>query len=342
MSWKNIFIIKTEPPMKQADFWKKLKYKNIECTLCPHNCIIQPDKTGICGVRKNINGTLYAMSYGKVSAINIDPVEKKPLFHFYPGEQIVSFGTIGCNLKCPYCQNWSISQNPDYKTETISPETAVNTAKRNNLKLIAYTYSEPVIWYEFIYDTAELAHKNNIKNVLVTNGFINKEPLKKLIPFIDAANIDIKAFNNDFYTKLVKGRLKPVLKNIEYLADKIHIELTMLIIPGQNDNLDEVKKFTDWLYHINPDIPVHFSRYYPQYKFNTPPTPLETLSRIYETAKEKLNFVYIGNASIKNSENSYCPHCSNLLIERNFYTIKIKGLNKNKCNKCNKELNFTL
>ncbi len=327
---------------QQTKFFTKINNNTIRCTLCPHNCTLKENQKGICGTRINYNRILYTTIYGEVSAVNVDPMEKKPLFHFYPGEDILSLGTIGCNLKCPYCQNWNISQNTEYTTENVSPEDIINICKNKNIRHIAYTYSEPIIWYEFVYDTAKLANQNKINNVLVTNGYINKEPLKEIAPFIQAANIDVKAFNDRFYTHLIKGKLQPVLETVEYLYNKTHIEITMLIIPGWNDNLNEIKKFTDWVSSLSPDIPVHFSRYFPQYKFDTPATPLETLREIYDIAAEKLNYVYIGNAAIKDTENSYCPHCGNLLIERTYYNIKITGLHKNKCSKCGKTLNFKL
>ncbi len=326
----------------EAKFYEKIDNNLIKCTLCPHNCIIKNNGYGICKVRKNIDGKLYAENYGKVSAIAIDPIEKKPLFHFYPAKNILSFGTIGCNLKCPYCQNWHISQNIEYPVEYLTPEDAVDIALSNNLDMIAYTYSEPIVWYEFVYDTAKIAKKNKIKNVLVTNGFINLKPLKELVKYIDGANIDVKAFNDKFYSHLVHGKLENVLETVEFLYDKIHIELTMLIIPGWNDNLDEIKEFVKWVKNLNPDIAVHFSRYFPQYKFNKEPTPLETLEKIYEIAKKELNYVYLGNVAIKDKENTYCPYCGNLLIKRSGYNTKIIGLEKNVCTQCHSKIPIIL
>ncbi len=319
---------------KKALFWEELKGFQVRCKLCPHNCIIDKDKTGICGVRKNISGELYATTYGLVSAVAIDPMEKKPLYHFYPGKDVLSFGTIGCNFKCPYCQNWHISQNTSYPVEFISPEEAVEIAIRRKVNLIAYTYSEPLIWYEFVLDTAKLAHEKGIKNVLVTNGYINSEPLKELVKYIDAANIDVKAFNQNFYSKLCKGKLEPVLKNVEYLYDKIHIELTMLLIPGWNDDEEEIKEFVDWVSSLSKDIPVHFSRYFPQYKFDVPATPPETIKMAYDIAKEKLNYVYVGNIHIPGASDTYCPECGHLLIRRTGYFIEITGIKEGKCTNC--------
>ncbi len=324
--------------MKEAQFYKKIDDNKVQCILCPHNCIITEGKTGICGIRKNINNRLIATSYGKASAVAIDPIEKKPLYHFYPSASALSFGTIGCNFKCPYCQNWHISQNTNHPTEYISPEEAVEIAVEKKINIISYTYSEPLIWYEWVYETSKLAAKKGIKNTLVTNGYINPEPLEKLVKYIDAANIDVKAFNQNFYTKLCKGKLEYVKKNVEYLYDKIHIELTMLIIPSWNDNPDEIEKFSQWVASLSKDIPVHFSRYFPQYNFDVPSTPIETLKKAYDIAKQYLNFVYIGNAYIEDTDNTYCPYCNNLLIKRAGFWVDIVGLDKNICKKCKNKI----
>jgi len=320
--------------VKEALFYRKIDNEKVQCILCPHNCIISEGKTGICGIRKNINNKLIATSYGKVSAIAVDPIEKKPLYHFFPSKSALSFGTIGCNFKCPYCQNWHISQNINYPTEYLSPEEAVDIALKKNVKIISYTYSEPLIWYEWVLETSKIAFKKGLKNTLVTNGYINQQPLEKLVKYIYAANIDVKAFNEKFYTALCKGRLEYVKKNVEYLYDKIHIELTMLLIPNWNDNPEEIKAFAEWVASLSKDIPVHFSRYFPQYNFDVPPTPIETLKNAYNIAKKVLNFVYIGNARIEDADNTYCPYCNNLLIKRAGYWVEIVGLEKNICKKC--------
>ncbi len=328
--------------MKEALYYKKIDNSKLQCLLCPYNCIISKDNSGVCGVRKNIENKLIATSYGKVSAIAVDPVEKKPLYHFYPSSEILSFGTIGCNFKCPYCQNWHISQNVNYPTEYIEPKDAVDIAKKKNLKMIAYTYSEPLIWYEWVKDTSEIAKKNGIKNVLVTNGYINREPLESLVEFVDAANIDVKAFNQKFYSKLCGGKLEYVLKNVEYLYKKIHIELTMLLIPGWNDDEKGIENFVKWVATLSKNIPVHFSKYFPQYNFTVEATPIETLKKTYDIAKRFLNFVYIGNASIGNSGNTYCPYCGNLLIKRRGYTVDIVGVDNGVCKKCHNKIEIIM
>jgi len=328
--------------LKEALYYKKLDNERVQCLLCPHNCIINEGSVGICGIRRNKNGILYAESYGKVSAVAIDPIEKKPLYHFYPGSGVLSFGTLGCNFKCPYCQNWHISQNVNYPTEFLTPEEAIEIAIKNKTNLISYTYSEPLIWYEWVLETSKLAKKKDFKNILVTNGYINLDPLKEIVKYTDAANIDVKAFNQDFYTKLCKAKLEPVLKNVEYLFDKIHIELTMLIIPGWNDKLDEIEKFCKWVGSLSKDIPVHFSRYFPQYKFDEPPTEIETLKKAYEIGKSFLNYVYLGNVYVKDTDNTYCPNCNKLLIKRAGYFTEIVGLDGNLCKKCKTKIKIVI
>ncbi|MDD5066873.1 MAG: AmmeMemoRadiSam system radical SAM enzyme [bacterium] len=326
--------------MNKARYFRGLKGNQVRCELCPHGCVIKDNGYGICGIRKNEKGVLYAETYGKVSAAAVDPMEKKPLYHFFPGRDILSFGTIGCNFKCPYCQNWQISQGTNTPVSYLSPEEAVQTALDKKIGFIAYTYSEPLIWYEWVLDTASLARKKNIRNVAVTNGYLNKEPLEELYPFIDAMNIDVKAFNEKFYRELCQARLDKVLETVEFLHDKVHIELTMLVIEGWNDDLGEIGKFCDWVRGLDPGIPVHFSRYFPQYRFDQAATSLETLKKIYDTAREKLRYVYIGNASLEGADNTFCPRCKNLLVERKGYIVHGKGLRKNKCSQCGEKADF--
>ncbi|MBN1897243.1 MAG: AmmeMemoRadiSam system radical SAM enzyme [Spirochaetes bacterium] len=326
--------------MKQALFYETVDDKNVKCVLCPHCCIISPGKSGICGVRKNIDKKLIATTYGLASAVAVDPIEKKPLYHFYPSEQALSFGTIGCNFKCPYCQNWHISQNLEAMTEYISPQQAVRIALEKNIRILSYTYSEPLIWYEWVRDTSQLAVKHGLKNTLVTNGYINKEPLEELVPFIHAANIDVKAFNDKFYNKLCGGKLEPVKRNVEFLFDKIHIELTMLVIPGWNDKEEEIRSFARWVASLSRDIPVHFSRYFPQHNFKVPATPVETLEQCYKIAREDLHYVFIGNARIEGTDDTFCPHCRNLLLKRSGYFVQSVGLNRDRCAKCKNKVSI--
>jgi pyruvate formate lyase activating enzyme len=283
-------------PMKEALYYEKRDGKRVRCHLCPYECSIASGSRGACGVRLNKDGTLYTLVYGKTTGIALDPIEKKPLYHYHPGEYILSLGTRGCNLHCEFCQNWHISQEVDGPTKDITCEEIVERAKALHSFGIAYTYNEPFIWYEFVLDTARLAKANKLENVLVTNGFVNIEPLKEMLPFIAAMNIDLKAFDEDFYVKVCKGRLEPVLDVIKISSKKCHIELTNLIIPTLNDSEITIKKMVDWICeNLGPDVPLHLSRYFPCYNTNLPPTPVETLKKAESIAKEKLRYVYVGN-----------------------------------------------
>lgn len=283
--------------MKEAMYYQKLDKEKVQCELCPKRCIIAPDGYGFCHVRKNVEGKLFSEIYGKITSIALDPIEKKPLYHFHPGEYIISLGTRGCNLACLFCQNWQISQCYDASLKTISIEEIIRQAKKVHSFGIAYTYNEPIIWYEFVLQSAKRAHKEGLKNVLVTNGFINQEPLNELMPFVDALNIDLKSMDNDFYVKYCKGELGPVLETIKTAAKSAHLELTNLIIPGLNDSEENFIKLRDWIFeNLGPRIPLHFSRYFPCHKMKIPPTPLETLNKAKTIASEKLKHVYLGNA----------------------------------------------
>lgn len=282
--------------MKEALYYEKLDSKRVRCHLCPYECNIPSGGRGACGVRSNKDGTLYTLVYGKTTSIALDPIEKKPLYRYHPGEYILSLGTRGCNLHCEFCQNWHISQEVDGPMDDITSEEVVERAKALHSFGIAYTYNEPFIWYEFVLDTAKLARANGLENVLVTNGFVNLEPLKQMLPFIDAMNIDLKSFDENFYVKICKGRLKPVLDVIKMAAKKCHIELTNLIIPTLNDSEVIIRKMVDWIYeNLGPEVPLHLSRYFPCYKLSLPPTPVETLKKAEKIAKEKLKYVYVGN-----------------------------------------------
>ncbi len=273
-----------------------LEEGKVRCLLCPNYCLLKKGETGRCAVRQNQNGRLYSLIYGETTSVALDPIEKKPLYHFHPGNSILSLGTKGCNLKCPWCQNWSISQDLSCPTEKMTPEEAVVRAKQLNSFGIAYTYNEPFIWYEFVYDTARLAHQEGLKNVLVTNGYVNQKPLEEIIGLIDAMNIDVKSMEESFYQKYCGGKLAPVLKSAELSAKRCHIEITNLIIPTLNDKQRDFQKLTDWVAEkLGKDVPLHFSRFFPAYKIDIPPTPIETLKAAEAIAKKRLRFVYLGN-----------------------------------------------
>ncbi|MGA1862175.1 AmmeMemoRadiSam system radical SAM enzyme [Deferribacter thermophilus] len=324
--------------IKEALFYENIDEKTVKCNICPNHCIIKPGKSGICKIRENIDGKLYLTSYNEVTSIALDPIEKKPLYHFYPGSYILSIGTNGCNLQCPFCQNWQISTQITYR-ENISIDLLYQLAIEKNSIGIAYTYNEPTVWYEFVLDCSKFFHEKGLKNVLVTNGYINEDPLLKLIPFIDAVNVDLKGFTKDFY-KWIKGDINPVKRSIKlYYKNNIHVEITNLVITDKNDDLNKVEEMCKYIASISPDIPLHISRYFPNYKLDNPPTPLNTLRNCYEIAKNYLHYVYIGNALIEDTSNSYCPHCNNLLIERTFYNIKTY-IKEPLCPNCKNSLYF--
>ncbi len=282
--------------MKEASYYEKLDSKKVHCHLCPNECIITDARRGACGVRINKAGLLFSDVYGKTTALALDSIEKKPLYRYHPGENILSVGTKGCNFHCDFCQNWHISQDIEVPTEDISSDEIVKKAKELNSFGIAYTYNEPFIWYEFVFDTAKLAKKNNLENVLVTNGYVNMNPLEEMLPLIDAMNIDLKSIDEEFYKKICKGKLKPVLDVIKRSAESCHIELTNLIIPTLNDSEDSITRLVDWIFeNVGPDVPLHFSRYFPCYKMNLPMTPVATLNKATEIARKKLKYVYMGN-----------------------------------------------
>lgn len=286
---------------KEAMFYEKLENQRVHCFLCPHNCSISADGRGICGVRKNVDGTLYSLNYGEISSIGVDPIEKKPLHRFHPGTYILSVGSVGCNLKCPFCQNHSIAQVKPEGLNTYYTESGDVVAKALSLKNqgnigIAYTYNEPSIWYEFVYETAKKAKEKGLLNVLVTNGYISEEPLMQILPYIDAMNIDLKAFSHKFYKELVKGGLDEVKETIRRSAEHCHVEITTLVIPGWNDSPEEMEEQSKWLASLSPDIPLHLSRYFPKYLMNDRPmTPLASLTELKKTADRHLRYVYLGN-----------------------------------------------
>jgi len=327
---------------KEAKYYEKRENGSVKCLLCPHYCIIRNGKAGICRARKNDHGTLYAINYGECVSLAIDPIEKKPLYHFHPGEPILSTAPNTCNFLCPYCQNASISQL-EAPTEYISPGDLVNIAIRKGSFAIAYTYTEPLTWYEYLLETGKLAHQNGLKNVLVTNAMINEEPLCELLPLIDAANIDLKAIREDFYKKVVKGDLSTVLNTIRITKENgVHVEITNLIIPGYNDSRSNIKELVKFVASLGDTTPLHFSRYFPHYKFREPPTPVETLKMAWETGKKYLKYVYLGNVMLEEGRDTYCPNCGNLIVERAYFHARKVGIEEGKCKKCGSKVDFIL
>jgi len=324
----------------EAKYYQKLPDREIKCDLCPRFCQLGDKERGFCGVRENQDGKYYTLVYGKVCSYNIDPIEKKPFFHFLPGSAAFSLATAGCNLSCKFCQNWQISQMRPEQVQNIDlpPEAVAEQANRYNCPVIAYTYSEPVIFYEYMYDTSVSARRRGIKNVVVSAGYINPEPLADLIKVVEAIKIDLKAFNQDFYTNYVRGELQPVLDAIKQIArSKVWLEIVYLVIPTLNDNPEEIRMMSRWLKNeIGPDYPIHFSRFHPMYLIkNLPPTPVSTLEKLRDIALEEgLHYVYMGNVPGHPAESTYCPSCGKLIIERYGYTVKKKGLSGNKCQHC--------
>jgi len=317
----------------------------VQCELCPKMCIIQPGQSGECRVRINIDGVLRTVVYGyPCSLYPYDPVEKKPLFHFLPGTRIFSVATVGCNLHCKNCQNWEISQaNPEESRAYVcSPEKLVELAKEHKCPCLAYTYSDPIIYYEYTYDTAKLAKNAGIRNVLVTAGYINEQPWKQLLKYIDAANIDLKFISDDLYRRICSGTLKPVQNALVVAkASGVHVEVTNLIIPTLNDKAEQIRELSRWVKaNMGDDTPLHFSAFTPKYQMrHLPPTSPKILETAREIAKsEGLNYVYIGNVTSKEGQNTYCPDCKELLIERSGYTILQNRLKNGCCSECGKEI----
>jgi pyruvate formate lyase activating enzyme len=330
--------------MQDALFYKQIENQRVQCHICPHRCLIEPGQNGLCHTRKNEGGKLYTRSYGILSAISTDPIEKKPLYHFYPGKDILSIGSYGCNLSCDFCQNCNISQIDDITLSGGSfrdPEDIVSKADqhRNNIGL-AYTYNEPTVYFEFMIRCATLVRERKMRNVMVTNGYINPEPLDELLPFMDAFNIDLKSFSNKFYKNRSGASLRPVLETISRVArSESHLELTFLIIPGHNDNEQEWKEMLRWIAdHCGRDIVLHVSRYYPRYKMYKPSTPLSTIEKFLDMARPQLDYVYPGNTP-QLDNHSYCPSCGNLLVERYYYNSSVKGIGSDGCcSRCNKKI----
>lgn len=346
--------------MKEAVLYEKLKKDLVRCKACSWKCIIGDGNTGICGIRLNKGGKLFLTVYGQAVGMQLDPVEKKPLNHFLPGSRALSFGTVGCDFGCLFCQNWIQSQPPreirkqkvsseqklallkraiDEQSKHWLPEEIVAYALKAGAESIAYTYNEPTIFIEYAYDTAKLASRHGIKNIFVSNGYESEESLDYIIPYLDAINIDLKSINPKFYQEIVKGKLEPVLKNIKKLhREGIHLEVTTLIIPGKNDSQKELTQIAKFIRDISPDIPWHVSAFHPDYRMrDLPRTSFEKLHQAWETGKKAgLRFVYTGNVPDIEHTSTYCPDCCELLIRRLGYFTQLIKLDSKKgiCKKC--------
>ncbi len=326
--------------IKKSPYFKPLKDKKIRCTLCPRYCVVEEGKRGYCEVRENREGIYYSLVYGNPCAVHVDPIEKKPFFHVLPNSSAFSLATAGCNFDCKFCQNWEISQARPEETFNyeLPPEKVIKLAKQFGCSSIASTYVEPTIFYEYMYDIGKLAYKENILNVYHSDGYINEKPLRELCRYLDAACIDLKGFSEKFYREMTEGTLEPVLNTLKILKEEgIHTEIVNLVIPTKNDNLNMIKDMVYWIKkNLGLDVPLHFTRFYPQYKLkNLPPTPVETLEKARELAlKGGLRYVYIGNVPGHPGENTYCPNCKKLIIWRLGYRIQEVKLNNGHCAYC--------
>ena len=324
---------------KKMESLFKISGEKIECLLCPHFCKIAKGKTGICGVRKNAGDKIDLITYGVISGYSLDPVEKKPLYHFFPGQNILSVGSYGCNMRCDFCQNCNISQHvPDRLIADTTPEKLVLNAHSADKNIgLAFTYNEPSIWFEFIRDTAIIAKDEGLSTVMVSNGYINPDPLNELTRVIDAFNIDLKAFNNIFYKKLTGAEMEPVKSSLKQIAESgKHLEITTLIIPGQNDDDKEMELQSKWIAsELGKGVPLHLSRFFPRYHRTDPSTPQDTLSRLYSIAAQNLDYVYVGNSNSDTGQNTSCPVCSTIITIRTGYQVKLLNLNaKGRCINC--------
>jgi len=315
---------------------------HVRCNLCPHHCLIKDGQTGLCRVRRNVNGTLQLETYGRLSAIHLDPIEKKPLYHFYPGSRILSVGSVGCNMNCKFCQNCDISQvgvSKNVSLEEYSVDQLVYMAHsmKNNIG-IAFTYNEPTIFYEYMIDVSQAAHLLGMKTAMITNGYIEAEPLKNLLPFIDAFNVDLKAFTDSFYRKHGNARLEPVKETLRVLRnEKKHFEVTNLIIPDSNDSVEQFTEMVEWIHNeLGKQTILHLSKYFPRYEFTKPATSDSALERFFEIAKKKLDYVYLGNVSAQTpGHHTECPKCGTMVVQRNNHVIDVTGLDQSgACLKC--------
>ena len=332
--------------MHEARLYQKEEDNTVRCSLCPHRCIIREGKQGICGVRINHGGTLYAATFGRVAAKEVDPIEKKPLYHFLPGTLSYSLGTIGCNFHCEHCQNWHISQQTLQMRmlQSISPAEGVERALGSGSASIAWTYNEPTIWHEYPLAMGALARKENLGTVYVTNGYITEEGLREIAPVLNAYRVDIKSFSDTFYRKICGGRLQPIL-DATVLAKELglHIETVTLVIPGLNDSMEEMEALIRWvLENLGPDIPMHFTRFHPGYRMQEMgPTDIRALEKIYERAKELgIHYPYLGNVPGHPYENTYCPACGSLAIDRSRSGISMRGIEDHTCTECGGHIEY--
>ena len=319
---------------QEASYYTQLENGKVRCNLCPNFCILKPGQRGICGVRENIKGKLYSLVYGRPVSLHVDPIEKKPLYHFLPGAKAYSLATVGCNMDCKYCQNWDIAHREpeDVESKSMTPEQVVQEALNTQSEVIAFTYSEPTVWYEYMFDIARLAQEKGLRTVSITSGYINPEPLKALLPHLDAVKVDFKAFDDQVYRELIQGRLEPVLETMKIVKQSGKwLEIVNLVVPGYTDDMEEIKQMCQWIKdNLGDEVPVHFSRFWPQYKLvNLPPTPEETIKKARKTCLDLgLKYVYTGNIDDLEGSITYCPDNNQPLLIREGYIIKKNSIDK--------------
>lgn len=332
--------------VRRAQFFKKLDHLRVECQLCPRHCVVADQETGWCGNRSNDKGVYYTEVFGRPVTVHNDPIEKKPLFHFHPGSDALSLSTAGCNFECQFCQNWEISQfRPEQvpaRYGFVAPEQLVEVARRRGSRSIAFTYGEPVVFYEYMLATATVAKPAGIPGVMISNGYIEAEPMKKLCAVLGAVKVDFKAFSDDFYKKWCRGTLEPVLKTMKLVHEQgVWLEMVHLTIPTLNDSVEQTKRMCAWvLENLGPDVPLHFTRFHPTYKLkNLPPTPPATLEKQYRIARSAgIHFPYVGNLPGHQGENTYCPKCKRIIIRRVGFAVVENRLAGGKCPDCGQEI----
>ena len=325
-----------------AVYWSARADGRVACELCPQRCVIPDGQRGLCRLRENRGGELWASGYGQLVAAHVDPIEKKPLYHFHPGADVLSVGPNGCNLRCRGCQNADISQE-SAPTDSVSPEALVRLARDNRSPGIAYTYTEPLIWFEYMRDACRAARAAGLYNVAVTNGYVEEAPARELAEWLDAANVDVKSLDESFYADYCGASLAPVLRTCEIFKRHLHLEVTYLLVTGLNDGEEAVTAFVRWVAdHLGPDTPVHFSRYFPRYKMDAPATPVHHLLRAKELADRDLYYVYLGNIAGVGGNDTFCPRCAHLLIRREGYRADVVGVSGGKCAACGRPTEVVL
>jgi pyruvate formate lyase activating enzyme len=334
--------VNAAPPELKASYWQASSDGRVVCELCPQQCSVAEGKRGLCNLRENRDGVLYAAAYGEVASVAVDPIEKKPLYHFHPGDDVLSTGPNGCNFRCRGCQNFQLSQE-EVPTHYLSPEALAQLTVAHHAPGLAYTYTEPLVWFEYVRDACLAARERDLYNVAVSNGFLEPAPGRELASQLDAANVDLKSMSDDFYRDYCGGRRDPVLATCEIFKRDMHLEITNLLVTGLTDGEEDVASLVKWIAeNLGPDTPLHFSRYFPHYREETPATPLHHLLRAKEIADRDLYYVYLGNVHGVGGTDTLCPQCGHLLVERSGYRAAVVGLADGKCSNCGRPSEIVL